>query len=126
MNLKYRPLWLCIGGLYSILIIYLCLRPSSGAEAFFAHIDKVYHFSAHFFLTWWFAGLFKNRTKIVLYSVLLGAAIEYMQKISGYRSAEMNDAIANLVGAVVGVMPFMPKLPNFAEKILLKLKTKSS
>ncbi len=126
MNLKYRKTWISIGFLYSLFIIYLCLRPSSGALPLFENIDKLYHFSAHFFLTWWLAGIFSNRTKIVLYSVLLGTVIEYLQKMSGYRSAEFSDAIANLAGAVFGVMPFMPKLPQFAEKVFLKLKTKGS
>ena len=96
-------------------IVFLSLtRLGQIAPEGFTQIDKFYHFSAYFVLTFsWLLSLFKGRfnLKKALWTaigiILFGIILEVFQKyLTDYRTLDYADAIANSAGVVVAVLFF--------------------
>ena len=117
-QLIYKNYWIGLGILYTGIMITLCLIPSSQAQSTIPHLDKVFHFIAHFIWTYWFAQIFSDRRRIILASLILGGVIEILQAKTGYRHAEPLDVMANFIGAVFGVIPMLPKSLLRIEKLI--------
>jgi glycopeptide antibiotics resistance protein len=67
--------------------------------------DKVAHLIAYGSMTFWFALLFKGRIRqfaIAIAFAAMGVAIEYLQGMTGYRTFDVADMIANGIGAALG------------------------
>ncbi|KDO27144.1 hypothetical protein SPRG_07852 [Saprolegnia parasitica CBS 223.65] len=76
--------------------------PSSSLPV--AGSDKVGHGLAYFLLTLWWAQLVHRRAvpTLLLAFALLGVAIEFLQGASGWRTFDVNDMLANGLGALCG------------------------
>jgi len=86
--------------------LYFALKPG-GPPAGFPYADKVYHASAFFLLSAWFAGLFERRAYLWLAAAMLvlGIGIEIAQYLMPYgRTAEVGDVLADAVGMVLGLL----------------------
>lgn len=67
--------------------------------------DKVGHLLAYGSLSLWFGMIFPDRTRqlgIAVAFAALGATLEFLQGMTGYRSFEVADMVANTTGAVLG------------------------
>jgi len=67
--------------------------------------DKLAHFTAYGSMVFWFAMLFNGRYRqvgIVIAFAAMGAAIEFLQGLTDYRSFEVADMVANAIGAALG------------------------
>lgn len=67
--------------------------------------DKVAHVIAYGSMTFWFAMLFRGWARqlgVALAFVAMGVAIEYLQRMTGYRTFDVADMIANGIGAALG------------------------
>jgi VanZ family protein len=67
--------------------------------------DKLAHFVAYGSLSFWFGMIFGGRGPqlgIALAFAAMGAALEFLQGLTDYRSFEVADMIANAVGAGLG------------------------
>ena len=67
--------------------------------------DKLAHFFAYGSLSLWFGMIFAGRSRqlgIALVFVALGAALEFLQGLTGYRTFSIADMIANALGAALG------------------------
>jgi VanZ family protein len=67
--------------------------------------DKGAHFIAYGSMTFWFAMLVRGRLRqagIALAFVAMGVAIEFLQRMTDYRTFEVADMAANAIGAGLG------------------------
>ena len=105
-QLRLARLWFLIGALLIAVTLYFALKPG-GPPAGFPYADKVYHASAFFLLSAWFAGLFERRAYLWLALAMLafGIGIEIAQYLMPYgRTAEVGDVVADGVGIVLGLL----------------------
>ncbi len=102
---------------YMLFIFFLSIKP--GAESFpdIWQIDKVYHFLAYAlmaFLWMWILAPASSRKELSIQnrvlgtafaiSALFGAIMEFLQQFSPLREADIFDATANALGALVGAV----------------------
>ncbi len=67
--------------------------------------DKIAHFAAYGGLSFWFDMLYRGSMRqfmIALAFAAMGAALEFLQGMTDYRSFEVADMIANAIGAALG------------------------
>ncbi|MEY3464666.1 MAG: VanZ family protein [Steroidobacteraceae bacterium] len=105
-QLRLARLWFLIGSVLIAVTLYFALKPG-GPPAGFPYADKVYHASAFFLLSAWFAGLFERRAYLWLAAAMLvlGIGIEIAQYLMPYgRTAEVGDVLADAVGMVLGLL----------------------
>jgi len=105
-QLRLARLWFLIGSVLIAVTWYFALKPG-GPPAGFPYADKVYHASAFFLLSAWFAGLFERRAYLWLAAAMLvlGIGIEIAQYLMPYgRTAEVGDVLADAVGMVLGLL----------------------
>jgi VanZ family protein len=92
--------------------------------------DKYAHFIAYGSMTFWFAMLFRGRARqlcIAIAFAAMGVAIEFLQRMTGYRTFDVADMAANGIGAALGwALAFTP-LANalgWTERLLARLSRK--
>ena len=119
MNFRARKLWLVVGWLLVLLVIFLSLVPVP-VEVPVEGGDKFGHVTAYAALMFWFANLFEtvNRRGILAIGfVALGIALEFVQGWTDYRTFELADMAADAFGVAVGWVLAPPRLPNFLQRI---------
>ena len=101
--LPHRRIWLLLGWGMVVSVFVLSLIP---IEADLSEgRDKVAHFIAYGSMTFWFAMLFRGwvrQVAIALAFAAMGVAIEYLQRMTGYRTFDVADMAANGIGAALG------------------------
>lgn len=100
-GLRYHPFWLGIGIVLLIMVVVLSLIPSS-PTVHTPGADKVSHLLAYGTLMFWFKQLYEERFFLAVAFVSLGIVLEFLQGLTGYRSVEVYDAVANAVGVLCG------------------------
>jgi VanZ family protein len=96
-----RPLWIVVGCLLVMLVIYLSLAPKlphSGID----HGDKIGHFAAYASMMFWWYRIDHNAYRLALVFILMGLTLEILQSFSGYRQGDIFDMAANSVGVGIG------------------------
>ena len=105
MQLQYRNLWLVLGWLLVIVIIYLSLSPKPpDIDLGFDWQDKPKHLLAYFTLMAWFSQLYQRKLTRLSYAlgfVMLGVGLEYLQGLSRVRMFDYDDMLANALGVLV-------------------------
>jgi VanZ family protein len=99
-GLSRKPLWLGLGWCLVALIVWLSLKPPS--EAMGLINDKVMHLLAYFALSAWFCQLHRPRYLVALAVLALGATLEVLQGLSGYRDMSAVDLLADAIGIGLG------------------------
>ena len=93
--------------------------------------DKVAHFVSYGSMTFWFAMLFRGWARqlgVALAFAAMGVAIEYLQRMTGYRTFDVADMIANGIGAALGfglVQTPLGRALDWTERLLARLARKS-
>jgi len=67
--------------------------------------DKFAHFLAYASLSFWFAAMVDGRGRqlgVAIAFAVMGAVIEFLQGMTGYRDFEVADMVANAIGAALG------------------------
>jgi len=103
--MRLRRLWLFVGWLLVIGVVYGSLMPSPPTPVTFPDADKVEHVTAYLVLMLWFAQLYTStnaRWRVAVSLVGLGVLIEYLQGWSGYRDFEYLDMVADAAGVSLG------------------------
>ena len=114
-TLRYRPLWVAVGFGLIAAVIYLSLTPHP-PEAGFEESDKFDHLLAYGVLMNWFSQLYAERGRrmgLALGFVAMGIALEWAQSLTGYRTADPVDALANAAGVIAGWLAAPPRLSNW-------------
>jgi len=106
-ELRYRKLWLIIGYLLIVLVVFLSLTSSPvEIDTGLPYQDKLFHTIAYFLLTFWFMQIFHIRHHVVrwmIFFLCLGLLLEYLQGFDPNRYSEIGDMAANALGVVVAV-----------------------
>ncbi|QEN04867.1 hypothetical protein EW093_09170 [Thiospirochaeta perfilievii] len=90
-----------------IAILYLSLKTPSGKPPIINNIDKLYHFIAYGTLgfTICFSILNKRISYVILvFSLIFGLTIEYIQGTLPYRDMSIADGISNTLGLISGTI----------------------
>jgi len=106
-NLKFPYLWLSIGVFLVLSVVFVSLTPPPPHTGHFRNSDKVGHFVAYMAMTFWFVQIYANnliRLRIALAFVILGVAIECLQRLSGFRTFEYADMAANATGVLCALI----------------------
>lgn len=110
-----RSLWLALGWILVLLVIYLSLTPDPVTLPV-REGDKFSHAFAYFVLMSWFANLYRSlrlRAGFAAGFIALGVALEFVQLWTGYRSFEVSDMVAGALGVAAGWAAAPPRLPNY-------------
>tara|TARA_R110002072_G_scaffold534_2_gene3561 strand:- start:101996 stop:102349 length:354 start_codon:yes stop_codon:yes gene_type:complete len=101
VKLKKRTIfWFLISQL--VLVAIICLIPiPEKATPDINNFDKVIHLSVYIWLSW-LAGHCLNSFKTITLLIVYGLAIELIQPMTGYRSFEFYDILANSSGVLLG------------------------
>lgn len=100
---RYRKVWLAIGFFLVLITVAGSLVPSL-PETSVSLNDKFLHLFVYAVLGSWFGAFIGQRGKLLLALLALGLSMEFLQAVGGSRQAEVLDMIANVCGALLGVM----------------------
>lgn len=102
-RLKYHAVWLVIGWLLVIAVICVSLLPDLPSTSF-QNTDKIGHVVSYGVLMWWFVQLTLKRShlSVAIGLIALGITLEFIQSATGYRTGEMWDVAANVLGVLLG------------------------
>lgn len=106
-DLRFPNLWLAIGFLLIMFVIVVSLMPNPPHMGQFRGNDKLGHFAAYIAITFWFGQIYtRNRARwaMALAFVILGISLEYLQRLSGYRTFEYADMGANAAGVLCALL----------------------
>lgn len=126
-RLKLRKLWLFVGYLLALVVVYLSLTPDPAAELPGENGDKLGHMLAYATLMLWFAQIYRGRMARVALAigfVCMGVSLEYLQLLVASRTFDYMDMAANTLGTLSAYVVAPPRLPNFlnaAETALARL-----
>jgi VanZ family protein len=113
-SITLRRVWRAIGVGLVMSVIWLSLTPRP-IEVPIAQGDKLGHVAAYATLMLWFAQLdarYRARASYALAFVALGVALEFAQRLTGYRSFDINDMVAGAVGVLLGWVVAPPRGPD--------------
>jgi len=114
-HLRLRGLWVVVGWLLVLLVVYESLTPAP-IRMDFEQGDKLGHALAYLILMSWFANLYEIPAQRIAFAVgfaFLGISLEFIQRWTGYRSFELADMAAGTVGVVIGWILAPPRTPNY-------------
>ena len=103
--MRFAKLWSRCGVAFVLLVVYLSLAPHA-PDVGRMHDVKVGHFLAYGWLMFWFCQIHRSlgrRVSIALALVLMGVALEYAQRMTGYRSFAYGDMVDNALGVAAGL-----------------------
>lgn len=102
-RLRFQPLWVLIGlGLLATIIALSLLRVPGPPGP--AGIDKIYHTLAYGALMgWWGMVLPRRRIAWAVVLLAMGLVLEGLQSLTGYRSLDQVDAVANAIGVFLAL-----------------------
>ena len=101
-DLQLRNIWLSLG--YALLVAVAVLSLVPGPDI--GGSDKLIHFTTYAILSGWFSLIVRYSRSLWLVLtglILFGLLMEYLQGLTSYRLQDMNDAIANSFGVMVGI-----------------------
>lgn len=86
-----------------LLIFTFSLIPGQNSPPPFPHFDKYVHTLSYFFVTFWWSQLVvkKKHFILVLSFTAMGIFIEFLQGLTGYRSFDFCDMLANFLGTLI-------------------------
>jgi len=118
LNLRYLGAWRTIGLMMIVAAFVVSLVPSP-LRITSHYIDKQYHFITYASMMFWFVQIYSRERHIWLAIgfVAMGAAIEGLQSLTGYRTAELLDAVANTVGVLAGWVLFLTPLGRLVQRL---------
>lgn len=105
-DLPHLNWWLLLGRLWLLATVVICLVPLPRSPFPVEGSDKLEHALGWLLITLWFAQLTGSPQALLARAcgfVALGAAIELAQSLTTWRSADLADLVANMLGVILGV-----------------------
>lgn len=99
--LARRELWLTLGWVLVLAVIYLSLTPKPPSPDI-SQIDKAGHLLAYAALMGWWSQIERRHCRLALLFVLMGLALEIAQSFTDYRQGDVFDMAANTLGVGLG------------------------
>lgn len=97
----FRSLWLLVGWALILLVTIVSLTPKP-LEISLQFGDKIGHTLAYFALMGWFSQVEPRHFRLALAFLAMGASLEIIQGLTGYRDASLLDMLANSLGVGLG------------------------
>ncbi len=97
---KYHGVWLALGWSMVAALVWLSLAPPSDGMSLIN--DKLAHAIAYFSLMTWFGQLHAGLARVALALLMLGALLEILQGMTGYRDMSLADLAADAIGIGLG------------------------
>ena len=122
-SLRLRPLWLALGWMLVLYIVYESLTPSP-LEIPVEQGDKLGHMAAYLVLMSWFANIYEvasERLACALGCIALAVGMEFAQRLTATRTYDVADMAAGAAGVLVALLLAPPRLPNYlraAERLI--------
>lgn len=113
-DLRARHFWLLVGWALVLAVVYESVTPAP-LEIGVTQGDKISHVLAYGTLMVWFANLYLNAGRRLIFAagfVAMGVALEFVQRWLGYRLFEVADMLADAAGVAAGWALAPPRLPN--------------
>src|SRR5262249_31874042 len=113
--LRWRSLWLILGWLLVLFIVYESLTPTP-VEIDVEQGDKLGHIAAYLALMSWFAKTYEETGERVLCAlgcITLAVGLEFAQRLTATRTFDIADMAAGAVGVLAGWLLAPPRLPNY-------------
>jgi len=88
-----------------LLVVFFYLLPEPPELIEFEQGDKLGHLVAYLSLMLWFANIYSGRSKQIFLGVVflaMGVILEFLQGLSGYRTFQYSDMVANGVAIFLG------------------------
>jgi VanZ family protein len=104
-DFKFSRLWRAVGWVLILLVVFFSLSPEPPEVIEFEQGDKLGHLVAYLSLMLWFANIYPARNQRISLSVAflaMGVVLEFLQGLSGYRTFQYGDMVANGVGIFLG------------------------
>ncbi len=101
--LKYKLLWLSIGYLMVVFVIYSSLSTSQVVLEI-SLSDKLMHVLGYFGLMGWFMQIYRGRRagfRLAAVFIAMGVLLEFLQDLGGVRYFEVADMLANTLGVLL-------------------------
>lgn len=102
-SLKYKLLWLSLGYLMIVFVIYSSLS-TSDVVLEIKLSDKLMHVLGYFGLMGWFMQIYRGKRAgffLALLFIAMGIALEFLQDLGGVRYFEVADMLANTLGVLL-------------------------
>ncbi len=114
------PVWISLGALYTAVLLFVSLKPSTASTLMFPHADKLLHAAAHALFCVWLWPLVSNSKAwlVLLASFLLGCNIEIFQQFSPGRYPDSWDLAANICGAIAAYYAMSGRFGAYIESML--------
>lgn len=122
-ELRLKPLWFGLIYMLLLIITVLSLIPT-GNSSNLGNIDKLAHFLAYAVLSTGFSLVVQQRKSLwwIFFGLNgYGLLMEYLQGLTGYRTADINDAIANGIGVITGLFTYFSPLRGLLQRIDFRL-----
>ncbi len=108
---RHRKLWWLVATSYAVVVLILSIMPTGGVGASIPSLDKLVHLCEYLVFAWILVQAIRasgaTAREYVLwawiYATSYGVLMELVQLMVPWRSAELADALANAVGAAIGV-----------------------
>ena len=107
-ELRYRKLWLSIGYLLIVVVVFLSLTSKPvQIDTGLPYQDKLLHALAYFVLTSWFMQIYHSRHQVIgwlMFFLCFGLLLEYLQGFDPKRYSEVGDMVANALGVAAALV----------------------
>jgi VanZ family protein len=110
-TLRFLRLWQTIGALLIGFVVYLSLTPHP-IEVPVEHGDKYGHILAYATLMFWFAQIYPEQPARIGWAigfVAMGIGLEFLQRLTDYRTFEIADMFADACGVSLGWLAASPR-----------------
>jgi VanZ family protein len=102
-GLRYVKYWQAIGWIMVLIVIWLSLTPKPPQLPGFFGWDKAQHILAYASLMYWFGVSHPRHWRWPVFIASLGIVLELLQGLTGFRTNDPYDILANTIGVVVGL-----------------------
>jgi VanZ family protein len=109
-----------VGWVLILLVVFLSLAPEPPEVIEFDQGDKLGHLVAYVSLMIWFTNVYPGRNQRIslgLAFFAMGVVLEFLQGLSGYRTFQYTDMVANGVGIFLGWLLAKTWLGTFLVKL---------
>lgn len=117
-RLHHHRIWSAIGWGFVLLVVYLSLMRAPTEIA--PKVFDIGHVVAYAWLMLWFAQLHRPtgvRLIVGAFLCALGAAIEFAQGLTGYRTFDYADMVMNTLGVIIGLLLARTPLQHALEAV---------
>jgi hypothetical protein len=102
LPLAYLVFWRIVAWVLVLVTVVLSLLPQPPTLPDILGWDKALHALAYLVLMWWFRSVYGSHWRWPLFLLGLGIGLEVLQGLSGIRTADFQDVIADGLGILTG------------------------